>query len=208
MGLFQSWRGKIVFPVFFLLLSNLFAEHPDSAYKEINQRESYFRSSCIKFDINIKTLMAVVFVERILNFDWKDEALDILLAKSGYNSSIGFCQVKMKTAYWIEVQLTDSNSVFYPGKPYKSILPISKSPREIIQKLQNDSLNIHYAAAYVKIIQNYWKKSGYRINNRPDIIGTLYSTGLFLLSGEVRTPNKNPKSNSFGKLVLKYLNNF
>lgn len=108
----------------------------------------------------------------------------------------------MKTAYWIEVQLSDSTSHFYPGKSYSGILPISKSPREIIEKLQNYSLNIHYAAAYVKIIQNYWKKTGFPIINRPDILGTLFSTGVFYRSGEIRKPNANPISNMFGKKTL------
>jgi len=138
-----------------------------------------------------------------MNFDWKDDALDIPLAESGYNSSIGFCQIKMKTAYWIEMQLSDSISEFYPGKPYRNIFTISKSPREIIKKLQNDSLNIHYAAAYIKIIQKYWQKAGFPIADRPDILGTLYSTGLYNSKGEIRRPNKNPKSNTFGKKALK-----
>jgi hypothetical protein len=28
---------------------------------------------------------------RLLNYDWKDPALDILLAQSGWNCSIDFC---------------------------------------------------------------------------------------------------------------------
>lgn len=100
------------------------------------------------------------------------------------------------------MQLSGSTSEFYPGKPYQNILSISKSPREIIQKLQNDSLNILYAAAYIKIIQNYWQKAGFPINNRPDILGSLYSTGIYKPNGEIRKPNAHPKANMFGKKTL------
>ncbi|MBD3225216.1 MAG: hypothetical protein GF313_10835 [Caldithrix sp.] len=161
----------------------------------------YFKRAAATFNIDDRCLKAIVFVERTLNYDWKDDALDIPLAYSGHNSSIGFCQIKMKTAYWIEVNLSDSTSEFYPGNFYHNMLPVSKSPGEIIEKLQRDSLNIHYAAGYIKIIQNFWKKAGFPIENRADILGTLYSTGLFLPSGEIRIPNKNPKANLFGKKV-------
>ncbi len=48
---------------------------------------------------------------------------------------------------------------------------------------------------------NRWEKLGYSINNRPDIIGTLYSTGLFYSDGKERKPNANPKANEFGEKV-------
>jgi len=73
-----------------------------------------------------------------------------------------------------------------------------------MQKLENDSLNILYAAAFVRIAISYWDKSGFPIDNKADILGTLYSTGLFKRDGNIRIPNKNPKANEFGKRVEKY----
>jgi hypothetical protein len=157
------------------------------------------------FGVDARTLGAIVYVERNLNYDWKDRALDLLLAGRGYNSSIGFCQVKLKTAYWIEKQLADSSSMFYPGEAYRHILPASKSPKELIARLSNDSLNIHYAAAYLCIIQSYWQRAGFPIADRPDILGTLYSTGLYRRNGELRLPHAHPKPNFFGEEVLKVL---
>lgn len=202
-------RRGFFFPFLFLLFTDLCAEHPDSVLNKINKYQSCFHAASKQFNIDKKALMVIVFTERSMNVDWKDKALDIPLAVSGYNSSIGFCQVKMKTAYWIETQLSDSTSEFYLGNQYRDILPVSKSPKEIIEKLENDFLNIKYAAAYIKIIQNYWKNHSFPVHNRMDILGTLYSTGLFQNSGEKREPNSNPKPNSFGKKVLgnlKYFN--
>jgi hypothetical protein len=172
-------RGFLLFPVFLFLVCSSFAEHPDSTLYKTYKRYSFFCTSSKFLNVDLGLLMAIVYVERISNFDWKDKALDILLANSGYNSSIGFCQVKLKTAYWIEVQLNDSSSIYWPGKEYANILSVSQSPKELIAKLENDSLNITYAAAYLRIIESRWEKAGYPIDDRADIIGTLYSTGLF-----------------------------
>jgi hypothetical protein len=174
---------------------------------QLEQHKPIVRLAAERFQINPLFLSAIIYVERVLNYDWVDEALDILFARRGYNSSIGFCQVKLKTAYWIEKQLADSSSMFYPGEAYQHILPASKSPKELIAKLSNDSLNIHYAAAYLCIIQSYWQRAGFPIADRPDILGTLYSTGLYRRNGELRLPHAHPKPNFFGEEVLKVLEN-
>ncbi len=121
------------------------------------------------FDIDPLKLKAITYVERTNNYDWRDEYFDNYLAKKGKNSSIGFCQVKMKTAYWIECQLTDSLSEFYPGNKYEKILTVSQSPQEIIDKLGDDRTNLLYASAYMRIIRSYWESKGDSIDNRVDI---------------------------------------
>ena len=113
----------------------------------------------------------------------------------------------MKTAYWIELKLNNSTSEYYPGRKFSKILNVSSNPAEIINKLQNDSLNILYAAAYLRIIESRWKNAGHPIKNRPEILGTLYSTGLFY-EGEERKPNANPKANKFGRIVKRSLKYF
>ena len=65
-----------------------------------------------------------------------------------------------------------------------------------------------YASAYLRIIINNWNKGGFPIDNRADILGTLYSTGLFKRNGKERLPNGNPKANEFGKIVGKALSLF
>ncbi len=191
----------IILLLFFSI--SIYAENPDSTKaKIISQKTSILKASHI-FDINPIFLAAIIFVERSHNFTWADIALDELIAKRGYNSSVGFCQVKNKTAYWIEVQLNDSLSTYHPGGKYFGLLKLSKSPNELLSKLSNDSLNINYAAAYLRIIQNHWEQAGFSIDKKPGIIGTLYSIGMFSKNGEVRKPHVNPTANWFGKEVLK-----
>ena len=198
---------NIVF-LLLLIIVNLQAEHPDSCMLKIAEHESLIINGCKIFDVKPSILASVIYVERQLNYDWSDDALDIILAKTGHNSSIGFCQVKLKTAYWIEVQLNDSSGIYWLGKQYTNILSVSQSPKELITKLQDDSLNILYAAAYIRIIQNRWNKSGNSIDDRADILGTLYSTGLFYPDGTERLPRTNPEANMFGRKVKEALHLF
>lgn len=195
-------RGYFIIPALLILLSfTLFAENPDTAISKIKDHMLLIKSASKRFDIGYRILCSVIYTERTLNYDWEDKALDNVLAEVGLNSSIGFCQVKIKTAYWIEIQLSDTNSIYYCGKKYRHIIKVSHTPDEIIRKLNNDSLNVLYAAAYIKIMENRWLKEGFSINKKPDIIGTLYSTGLFHIDGAERKPNSNPVSNEFGTKV-------
>ncbi len=195
------------FIVFLLALTTVsFAEHPDTTLLKLQQRNELIELASQTFDIDSKILTSIIYVERTKNYTWEDDALDNLLADAGLNSSIGFCQVKIKTAYWIEVQLNDTNSVYFLSKKYKGKL--SNSPKKIIAKLENDSLNIMYASAYLRIIISRWEKIGFPIYKRADILGTLYSTGLFKRNGKERFPNGNPKANEFGKMVKESLGLF
>lgn len=65
----------------------------------------------------------------------------------------------------------------------------------------NDSLNILYAAAYIRIIENYWAKFDYPLTDWPEITGTLYSIGPFLPNGKIRKPHGSPRPNFFGTKV-------
>ncbi len=201
MILIKIRQGHLIVPVIFFLFSQAFCEHPDSTLQKIELRKNYFNPASEKFDIDFKLLISIVFTERTQNVDWKDKALDVPMAMAGYNSSVGFCQVKIKTAYWIETQLNDSSSIFYPGEKYVGLLKLSTSTKELLTKLEADSLNILYAAAYLRIIQNYWDKQGFNIDNQPDILGTLYSIGMFGDDGKARKPHAKPKANWFGEKV-------
>jgi len=196
-------KGYLFTPFLFLvfLSSQLLAESHEKTYSKIIERKELILSVSEKFDINPAYLSAVIYTERTKNYDWTDEAFDEVIARVGQNSSLGFSQVKMKTAYFIERQLSDSTREFYCGKKYENILIVSKTPFLLIEKLKNDSLNILYAAAYLRVIQSFWSYSGYSIDNKPEIIGSLYQLGLFHPDGEVRKPHFNPKANEFGKKV-------
>ncbi len=206
----RTLKGYILTPFLLLVLGSfqLFAESDEKTYSKIMGRKDLIQSASEKFDINPVYLSAVIYTERTKNYDWTDEAFDEVIARVGQNSSLGFSQVKIKTAYFIEKQLIDTTSRFYCGEKYANILALSKSPFLLIEKLKKDSLNILYAAAYLRIIQSFWSKTGYSINDKPEIIGSLYQLGLFYPTGEAREPHFFPKANEFGKRVKESINLF
>ena len=203
-------RVKYLFiNIFFIVFySSVFAENHETAYSKVKKNIKYINAAAKSYDINASYLASVIYTERVLNYDWTDELFDLVYIKAGQNGSLGFSQVKLKTAYFIESQYFDSTSIFCPGEKYKQRFSISTTPSMLVDKLLNDSTNIMYAAAYLRILQSYWAKAGYSIDTKPDIIGTLYSMGLFNKDGKVRTPHENPEPNYFGETVLKSIKLF
>jgi len=196
-------KGYLFTPLLIIIIPTiqLFGESHEDSYSKIVERKSMVLSASKLFDVNPKYLAAIIYTERTNNYDWTDEAFDEVIARVGQNSSIGFSQVKIKTAYFIEKQLSDSTSKFYCGKKYERILEVSISPFKLIEKLKSDSLNILYAAGYLRLIQTFWSESGYSIDDKPEIIGSLYQLGLFHSDGNVRKPHFYPRSNEFGEKV-------
>lgn len=195
--------GGKIFACFFIVISFILAEDPDSTLAKFQEQSVNIEYAAETFNIDPLKLKAIIYVERKNNYDWRDEFFDDYLAKKGKNSSIGFCQVKMKTAYWIECQLADSTSEFYPGKKYEGILAVSQSPQEIIDKLEDNRTNLLYASAYMRIIQSYWEDKKYSIDDRVDIIATIFSYGMFSReTGKPLAPNGDPQPNWFGREAL------
>lgn len=195
--------GYLFIPLLIIIIisNQLFAESHKDTYSKLIERKGMILSASEMLDVNPLYLSAVIYTERTKNYDWTDEAFDEVIARVGQNSSIGFSQVKMKTAYFIEKQLSDSTSKFYCGKEYENVLDLSKSPFILIEKLKTDSLNILYAAAYLRLIQSFWSNKGYSIDSMPEIIGSLYQLGLFYPNGKVREPHFYPRQNEFGEKV-------
>jgi hypothetical protein len=180
------------------------AEHPDSTYKKIKEHAALIGHAAGLFQVNPAFLSAMIYTERTLNYDWRDQAYDIyLFEKLGLNSSIGFCQIKIKTAYFIEYQFQHPDAPYFPGRKFSPLIALSGSKDALLRKITDDSLNIRYAAAYLRMMLSRWAKAGHPIDDRPDILGTLYSTGLYYDDGSERKPNKNPESNAFGDRVRK-----
>jgi len=178
------------------------AEHPDSAFQRIRERAPLIDHAAGLFRVNPAFLSAVIYTERTLNYDWTDRRYDAFwFEKLGLNSSIGFCQVKIKTAYFIEDQFTRPGASYYPGRRFSSLITLSQSKNELLRKITDDSLNILCAAAYLRMMLSRWADAGHPIDDRPDILGTLYSAGLYREDGSERKPNRKPKANAFGERV-------
>ncbi len=121
------------------------------------------------------------------------EPLKILGSQSQF--SFGIFGIKDETALAVENNLVNKNSPFYLGKNFETMLAFSSSTditNERFARITDEHNHVYgyrYAALYVLQIQSQWKKAGYPINSRPEIIATLWNLGF-----EKSKPKKNPSS--------------
>ncbi len=97
--------------------------------------------------------------------------------------SFGVNGIKDFTAQQVENNLKDSTSVFYMGKQYEHILDFETEDHatERYNRLV-DYRNHLYSYIYTGCILHQtmlqWKRAGYDISNRPDILFTLFNLGF------------------------------
>ncbi len=97
--------------------------------------------------------------------------------------SFGVNGIKDFTATQVERNLKDKNSPFYMGEKYKHILDyegyVDDSVR--IKRLVNykdHTYSYIYTGCIIHQTRNQWKKAGYDISNRPDVLFTLFNVGF------------------------------
>lgn len=128
------------------------------------------------------------------------DKVDGILAFYGVaDTSIGLGQVKLSTAKMLEnkgyvSKTTRKNGGWKVGN--KIIYGTEKMART--KRLEKNSENVKYVAAYLKYWINVWKPTYPNIYKDPAILGTLYNLG-----DRAKKPNKSPKPNDFGKFVKK-----
>jgi hypothetical protein len=139
--------------------------------------------------------------------------------------SWGVMGMKEATAVQVENNLKDPTSPYYPGPQYAHLLDfptntssttasstISEERFKRMTDSHNHYYNYLYAGLYLKEIETQWQKAGFPIDNRPDVLATLYNIGF-----EHSTPNANPQvggaaiiingvTYSFGDLASQFYN--
>ncbi len=121
------------------------------------------------------------------------EPLKILASLSQF--SLGVSGMKQKTAEQVEQYVTDAGSPFYPGPEYAALIAYASSTENKDQELFNrltDEKNHYYSylytALYLKEIEMQWKRAGYDVSNRPDVLVTLFNLGF-----DASAPKANPQ---------------
>lgn len=97
--------------------------------------------------------------------------------------SLGVNGIKDFTAMQVERNLTDTASIFYMGKQYEHVLDFKTADHQ--SERYNRLTNYHnhlYSYLYTGCILHQtmlqWRRSGYDIVNRPDILFTLFNLGF------------------------------
>ena len=97
--------------------------------------------------------------------------------------SLGVNGIKDFTAMQVERNLTDTSSLFYMGKPYEHILDFQTENHqaERVSRLTNYRNHLYsyiYTGCILHQTMLQWRRSGYDIVNRPDILFTLFNLGF------------------------------
>jgi hypothetical protein len=116
------------------------------------------------------------------------------------NLSYGVTGIKENTALKIERYLKDETSAYYLGKDHENILDFDSITN--YNNGLNDTMNVRlqrlvqfkdhyysylYAALFVKQIKTQWEKAGFPIDDRPEILASLFNLGY-----QKSRPKKNP----------------
>ena len=109
--------------------------------------------------------------------------------------SLGVSGIKLDTAKQIEQFANDASSSFYPGAQYQSMIAYASPDGhddELYNRLTNQKDHYYsylYTALFLIEIQNQWTRSGHRIDDRADVLTTLFNIGF-----AASKPNANPKA--------------
>lgn len=106
--------------------------------------------------------------------------------------SMGVTGFKPETATIVENNLRDKNSPYYLGVKYEHLLDYPAGTNHDSAQFERfaDYNNHHwsylYTALLIKQLETQWAKAGHSINDRPEIIATLFNIGF---------KNSQPKEN-------------
>lgn len=97
--------------------------------------------------------------------------------------SLGVNGIKDFTAAQVERNLTDTSSIFYMGRKYEHILDFQTADHqsERFNRLTNYRNHLYsyiYTGCILHQTMLQWKRSGYDIVGRPDILFTLFNLGF------------------------------
>ncbi|MBP5759406.1 MAG: hypothetical protein J6W45_08405, partial [Bacteroidales bacterium] len=97
--------------------------------------------------------------------------------------SLGVNGIKDFTAMKVERNLKDPNSEYYMGKEYEHILDFHTADHttERVNRLvdyHNHLYSYIYTGCILHQTMMQWKRAGYDISNRPDILFTLFNVGF------------------------------
>ena len=146
--------------------------------------------------VESRLIVSVLVGEQIRLFNSKREAykkwigpLKILSVETQF--SLGVTGIKVLTAQNIEKHLKDPSSVYYLGKEYEHLLNFSTGNPEgervsRLTSYRNHFYSYMYAAIFIKQVKMQWERAGFPIDNRPEILATLFNVGY---------PQSVPKSN-------------
>jgi len=170
--------------------------------------------------VESRLIVSCLVGEQIRLFNSKREAykkwigpLKILTVESQF--SLGVTGIKEQTAMDIEKNLHDPKSIYYLGDKYIHLLdfktenPVNERVKRLVD-YKNHFYSYMYAAIFLKQVKVQWEKAGFPIDDRPEILATLFNVGY-----PQSKPKRNPrvggstikiydKPHSFGAIAYEF----
>lgn len=158
------------------------------------------------FGVNPGIIAACIYTEQTTNVNILDKLTDVPAYFA--DTSIGIGQVKVSTARMLEdsgyMPKTElaytydewhGNSFVRKEVWYAPAYGYVEGNRDwgITKRLEIESENINYVAAYLAYLQDRWRSEYPEIDGHTDILASLYNLGK-----NAKEPNPNPKPNPFG----------
>ncbi|MDE2030726.1 MAG: hypothetical protein KGI58_00475 [Patescibacteria group bacterium] len=149
--------------------------------------------------VSPRTIVSTIIAEQFRFFNSNREAFKkffqpLQILGNNTQFSYGIAGIKTDTAKMIEDNLKDVSSPYYPGPAYEHLLDFS-TPNQDTERMNRltDTKNHYYSYLYTGLLlkeeMTQWQNAGYPIDNRPEILATLFNIG-FLHS----KPNANPET--------------
>ncbi|MDB5189343.1 MAG: hypothetical protein JWL82_300 [Parcubacteria group bacterium] len=151
-------------------------------------------------NVSARLIASVVVPEQIRFFTSEREIfkryfepLKILGSLSQF--SLGVSGIKQETANQIEQYANDPASPFYPGDSYAALIayaPGANHDTELYNRLtdaKNHYYSYLYTAIYLKEIEAQWSRAGFPVENKPEVVGTLFNIGF-----QASSPKADPKT--------------
>ena len=175
-------------------------------FKEaVAKDKRYIDSAAKAAGVESRMIVACLVGEQVRLFNSRRERFKTFVAPLKTlaletNLSYGVTGIKENTAQRIERYLKDSTSMYYLGNKYSHLLDYDSTINYNNQ--HNDTMSVRvkrlvqykdhyysylYAAIYIKQIKTQWEKAGFPIDNRPEILASLFNLGY-----QKSIPKKNP----------------
>jgi len=167
-----------------------------SYFKEaVAKDKKYIDSAAAACGVEPRMIVACLVGEQVRLFNSRRERFKNLVAPLKTlaletNMSFGVTGIKEQTARNIETYLKDPQSPFYCGSKYEHLLDYDSTRN--YNNAHNDTLSLRvkrlvqykdhyysylYAGIFIRQIATQWKKAGYSIDERPEILASIFNLG-------------------------------
>lgn len=165
----------------------------------VTKDKSIIQSVSKKTGVPERVLISILVPEQMRLFYsdrqlFKDVFGPLKILGSQSQFSWGIFGIKDDTARIVENNLTNTSSPYYLGKSYEHMLDFKRTDtdQERFERIVDEHDHTYaylYTALYIAQIEKQWEAAGYPINDRPEIVATLWNLGF-----EKSKPNPSPLS--------------